>query len=155
MGMIQGSINNLLTTADVATRLSPELEAKAKMRGEAAGKKLYLKNLKEVGAGYVDEIAKVSEEIAKLDPTKDNIQAAYDASADAMFKDIAQEKEAKIQAKKAEEKQQSQAFKKEFMQGFEEIEKPSRAAVQKRLAEKKAAEALQMEQDRISRGGTV
>lgn len=155
MGMIQGSINNLLTTAAVATRLSPKLEAKAKMRGEAAGKKLYLKNLKEVGAGSVDEIAEVSEEIAKLDPTKNNIQAAYDASADAMFKDIAQEKEAKLKERKAAEKEQSREFKKEFMQGFEEIEKPSRAAVQKKLAEKKAAEALQMEQDRISRGGTV
>ena len=151
MGMIQGSINNLLTTAAVATRLSPELEAKAKTRSELALQKQKLKSLEEQekieGDTNIKDLQKKSEilgNIYELDPTTTNLENVGEAEyavGQAVGGQAAVE--------------QSRAFKKEFMQGYEEIEKPSRAAVQKRLAEKKAAEALQMEQDRISKGGTV
>lgn len=155
MGMIQGSINSLLTTVAVATRLSPELEAKAKIRGELALQKQKLKLLEGQGAAEGDtnteDLRKKSEilkNIYELNPTSANLEKYGEA-------DYAASQAAAGEERVKTALEQSQAFKKEFMQGFEEVEKPSRAAVQKRLAEKKAAEALQMEQDRISRGGTV
>ena len=161
MGMIQGSINNLLTTAAVATRLSPELEEKRELKTTEKSYEKTEKLLEESdNQAYSEGIARIqrdrAQRIAELNPTKKNIQkyiAEMEGYESIQPETISEEKA--VTEARAAEVEQKKAFQKELMQGYEEIEKPSRAAVQKRLAEKKAAEALQMEQDRISKGGTV
>ena len=146
MGMIQGSINNLLTTAAVATRLSPELEAKAKVRGELALQKQKLKSLEEQtkieGDTNIEDLQKKSEilsNIYELDPTTTNLKNVGDAE---------------YEVSKAVRGEQYQEFTKKFTEDFV-TSKPSRARAQQQIAKKKADEALRMEQERISRGGTV
>lgn len=84
MGVIQGSINNLLMTAGVAARLSPELEKLSKERELKKG----IQNLERVREEAVEqktgeqlqepiaeELVKKQRELAYLNPKKSNIKA--------------------------------------------------------------------------------
>ena len=84
MGIIQNAINQTLGTAGIAARLSPHLEKRQELRKLKKESKA-LESLQE-GTDYaeatVETITKeqrdVAKNIAKLDPTKENVKAYVD-----------------------------------------------------------------------------
>lgn len=98
MGVIQGSINSLLTTAGIAARLSPELENKAEERKELGRLKRKEKALEtsmdvqgnttapgadteeaeDLYENTVQRRAEISQEIYELQPTEKNYRNVID-----------------------------------------------------------------------------
>lgn len=84
MGVIQGSINNLLTTAGVAARLSPGLEERRKVLNlEKQYSKLgKIQEETDFADETVEEIAQqqkdIAKEIATIKPTAENVKRYVD-----------------------------------------------------------------------------
>lgn len=103
MGVIQGSINNLLTTAGVAARLSPSYETKVELRALNKQEKLLAqKDAAELTGGveYAKEKEAIAEKRAMLKPTEKTAQAYFEA--------YAEREEAELDAEKAREKWERQ-----------------------------------------------
>lgn len=129
MGVIQGSINQLLTTAGVAARLSPGLEERQKVLNlEKQYSKLgEVQEKSDFSEHTVEEIAKqqtnIAKEIATLKPTEKNVQR-YAIEAEGlseMQKDTAKQRARQDLLKKQREKERSENFRK-ITEGVPEIQ---------------------------------
>ena len=128
MGIIQNALNQALGSAAMATRLNPELEKQGQIRvlKKDIGKlEEYSEALGYVESGNVEEstrkvavaeeqLAKKSEELAKLQPTQENIDRIYKhekQSKNVLSGNIMAEANKKAADKQAAQQQQKENFK--------------------------------------------
>lgn len=109
MGIIQGSINQLLTLSAGAAYLSPNTKTRAQLT-DLEKQETVVNRKEELGSITMQEgaseRARIAEERAVLKPTEKNITAAYDRATESMVEDIKAENRIKKQQKAEKEAQE-------------------------------------------------
>ena len=119
MGILQNAVNQIFGTAAIATKLSPEFETKQKeFKAKQDLKSFEVISASELGSeDYLENKVEKLENIAKINPTEQNITATMGAIDELNREKQAVFEAAKEQKQKAEQKQRYEAFVKMFTEG--------------------------------------